>query len=113
METNWEADWELDGRRQLECVRAGRYEIRRGDRVRLCPRRRADIMDIALRGRSAIVEAIEQDFEQRLYVAVVVEDDPGADIGLARQVGHRFFFALDEVEPLESPPAYFNDSETG
>jgi len=28
----------------------------------------------------------------------------GRDLGLARQPGHRFFFSLLEVEPLESAP---------
>jgi hydrogenase maturation protease len=32
---------------------------------------------------------------------VVVEDDPGRDLGAARQPGHRFFFSPAEVEPLE------------
>src|SRR5205085_3289679 len=33
--------------------------------------------------------------------------DPGRDLGLARQPGHRFFFSLEEVEPLTDlgPPA--------
>ncbi|MGD9721996.1 MAG: hypothetical protein AB7O59_10215 [Pirellulales bacterium] len=95
-------DWEDDGRRQLECVQSGPYEIRTGDRVVLRPKRRADIMDIALQGKVATVEAIEQDLENRCHLAVVVEDDPGAELGRARQVGHRFFFALDEVEPVDA-----------
>ncbi len=65
------------------------------------PFRRADILDIALAGKAATVEAIEQDFEKRVYLAVVVDDDPGAELGIARQIAHRFFFAPDEVEPLE------------
>lgn len=72
--------------------------VRVGDRVRLRPRRRADILDIALQGKLAIVEAVERDYEGRLHVAVVLEDDPGRDLGLARQPGHRFFFTLEEVE---------------
>ena len=93
-------EWEADDRVQLECVQAGPYELRKGDRVRLVPRRRADIMDIALQGKVATIEAIEQDLEKRLHLAVVLQDDPGADLGYARQIGHRFFFAPDEVEPL-------------
>jgi hypothetical protein len=30
----------------------------------------------------------------------VIEDDPGKDLGLERQIGHRFFFSADEVELL-------------
>ncbi len=31
---------------------------------------------------TATVEAIEQDFEGRVYLAVTVDDDPGKDLGL-------------------------------
>ena len=87
-------------RRRLECVHVGAAEVRAGDRVRLRPRGRADIMDLALDGKTATVEAVEQDFEGRVYLAVTVDDDPGRDLGLLRQPGHRFFFGPEEVEPL-------------
>ena len=32
----------------------------------------------------------------------VLEDDPGRDLGEIRQIGHRFFFSIDEVELVES-----------
>ena len=96
--TEWspEAD-----RKRVECVHAGRFELRQGDRVRLRPSRRADILDLVLTGKTAVIESIEQDLEGRIYVAVIVDDDPGKDLGALRQPGHRFFFAPEEVEPLE------------
>ena len=97
-------DWDLPSEsRRLECVHVGPYEIRQGDRVRLAPNRRADILDLALAGMTATVEAIEQDFEGRVYLAVTVDDDPGKDLGALRQPGHRFFFQPEEVEPLDDP----------
>jgi hypothetical protein len=96
-------DWNPEAdRRTLECVHAGPFEMRAGDRVRLRPRNRADILDIALAGMIAIIEAIEQDFDGRVYLAVTVEDDPGRDLGQLRQPGHRFFFSPEEVEPIAS-----------
>jgi hypothetical protein len=95
--TSW--DPEAD-RRRLECIHVGPAELREGDRIRLRPRRRADIMDMALDGMAATIEAIEQDFEGRAYVAVIVDDDPGKDLGTLRQPGHRFFFFAEEIEPL-------------
>jgi hypothetical protein len=89
-----------DDRRTLDCLHIGAVEIRAGGRVRLNPNRRSDILDLVLTGKSAVVEAIEQDFEGRAYLAVIVEDDPGSDLGMLRQPGHRFFFSPDEVEPL-------------
>jgi hypothetical protein len=75
-----------------------------GGRVLLRPRRRADIMDIVLGGKTATIVSIERDFEDGLHVSVTVDDDPGSDLGCALQPGHRFFFALDEIEPLGSEP---------
>jgi hypothetical protein len=75
-------------------------ELKRGQRVRLWPQRTADIMDLALKGRVAVVETIERDFDDQIHLAVVLEDDPGRDLGMLRQPGHRFFFSPEEVEPL-------------
>ena len=96
---NWSWGPEAD-RRRLECIHVGPTELRQGDRVRLRPRGRADILDLALAGKTATVESIEQDFEGRVYLAVTVDDDPGKDLGVLRQPGHRFFFQPEEVEPL-------------
>lgn len=95
-------DWPFAERRVLECIQAGPYELRAGDRVCIRPRARADILDMALEGKSATIETIEQDFEDRVYLALTIDDDPGADLGQARMIGHRFFFAPDEVEPLSA-----------
>ena len=86
----------------LESVRAFGAELRKGDRVRLWPQKKADILDMAMEGKVAIIEAIEQDLEDNVHLAVVLEDDPGRDMGMLRQAGHRFFYALNEVEPLRS-----------
>jgi hypothetical protein len=71
-----------------------------GDRVRLRPKAGADILDLALRGRAATVVSVVEDVDDRVHLAVVVDDDPGRDLGARGLPGHRFFFALDEVEPL-------------
>jgi hydrogenase maturation protease len=75
-------------------------EVKAGDRVRLHPGKRGDVMDIALAGKTAMIESIEQDYEGKLHVCVVADDDPGRNIGIMRQPGHRFFFDPEEVEPL-------------
>ena len=74
--------------------------VGRGSLVRLRPRGGGDVLDLALAGKAAIVESIQQDLEGRISLAVVLEEDPGRDLGVARQPGHRFFFAATEVEPL-------------
>jgi hypothetical protein len=77
-----------------------RAAFQAGDRVRLRPRGRADILDLALDGKEATVVAVEEDLEGRIYVAVTVSDDPGSDLGRAGFPGHRFFFRPEEVERL-------------
>ena len=38
--------------------------LKAGDRVRIRPKRRADVMDIALEGKIAIIEAVEEDVDK-------------------------------------------------
>lgn len=80
---------------EVDGVRVGR-----GSLVRLRPRTGGDIFDLALAGKAAVIESIQQDMEGAISLAVVLEEDPGRDLGVARQPGHRFFFAASEVEPL-------------
>jgi hydrogenase maturation protease len=94
--------WEELERPGPDVVEVAGVELRRRSRVRLRPRPGGDIMDLALAGRVAVVEGIDEDLDGTLRLAVVVEDDPGRDLGEARQPGHRFFFAPEEVEPLEA-----------
>ena len=76
----------------------------RGSLVRLHPRGGGDVFERALDGKTAIVESIQQDLEGAVALAELLEDDPGRDLGVARQPGHRFFFSTGEVE-LIGPPA--------
>jgi hypothetical protein len=91
---------------KLQSVVVKGVELEKGSRVLLWPRPGGDIMDLALAGKAAFVEGIEQDYEDRIYIAVTLEDDPGRDLGENRILGHRFFFSPEEVEPLdlEFPP---------
>jgi hydrogenase maturation protease len=96
-----EWEWQLlEDKNAVESFEIRGVQIRRGERVRLRPRVGGDVFDLALDGKIASIESIEQDYEGQLHVCVVVEEDPGRDIGLLRQPGHRFFFAPTEVEPL-------------
>ncbi|GAC1415628.1 MAG: hypothetical protein NVSMB62_03780 [Acidobacteriaceae bacterium] len=89
----------------VELVTVFGVDLRVGDRIRIWPQKSADIMDLAFKGKIAMIESIEQDFEDQIQLAVVFEDDPGREFGMMRQPGHRFFFSPDEVEPwTESDP---------
>ncbi|HTW95046.1 MAG TPA: hypothetical protein VMD30_09650 [Tepidisphaeraceae bacterium] len=80
----------------------GEEAFKIGDRVVLHPLGRADAFDILLDGKNATIVAIEQDREDRIHVAVTIDDDPGSDLGLSGQPGHRFFFGVEEIEHLEN-----------
>jgi hypothetical protein len=88
-----------------EPVAGGDTDLRRGSRVRLRPRPGGDVLDVALAGRTAVVETVEQDHHGAWHVTVTLEDDPGRDLGAGRYPAHRFFYALDEVEPVGEPAA--------
>jgi hydrogenase maturation protease len=92
--------WEELERPGRDSVTVAGVELRAGSRVALRPRPGGDVFDLALTGRTAIVESIDEDLDGNVHLAVVVEDDPGRDLGQRRQPGHRFFFSPAEVEPL-------------
>ncbi len=102
-------DWgELAENTRLELITVGEVVYRCGDRVRLRPQCGADAFDLLLAGHVATIESIEQDYENRIYLAVTVDADPGRDLGMQRRPGHRFFYSPEEVEPLDAahePPA--------
>jgi len=72
-----------------------------GKKVILKPKKGRDAFDIFLKDKIGIVESVETDFEDRVYAAVVLEDDEGKDLGFDRKIAHRFFFDADEIEVLE------------
>jgi hypothetical protein len=94
-------EWNEEPQGKVERLTIFGVIVKPGDRVRLWPQKSADIMDMALKGKVAVVEAIERDYDDQVHLAVVLEDDPGRDLGMLRQPGHRFFFSPDEVEPIE------------
>ena len=96
-----EWEWQLlEEKTSLDHLEISGVEVKIGSRVRLRPRKGGDVMDIALAGQIATIECIEQDYEGKQHFCVVLDDDPGKDMGLLRQPGHRFFFDAEEVEPL-------------
>jgi hydrogenase maturation protease len=96
-----EWEWQLlEEKTPVDHKEISGIEVRPGSRVRLRPRKGGDVMDIALAGQLATVECLEQDYEGKCHVCVVLDNDPGRDMGLLRQPGHRFFFDTEEIDPL-------------
>lgn len=106
-------EWEwnlLEDKSVIERIEIGGIAVKVGDRVCLRPKEGGDILDLALRGQTAIIESLEEDYEGVRHVCVVLDDDPGRDLGILRQPGHRFFFTPAEVEPIEQIPSRRDDS---
>jgi hypothetical protein len=90
----------FDERPPIDQIKIAGVLYRVGGRIRIWPRSDADILDMALRGKTATIVSIEQDFEDRVHLAVTVDDDPGRDLGMTGLPGHRFFLRPGDVEPL-------------
>ena len=91
----------LHGRVTIRDPRAGEATalgLRPGDHVILHPRPDADLAARVLEGRSATIERIYVDGEDKTYFAVTVDGDPGQD--LMRETGRFMFFFAPEVEAL-------------
>ncbi|HEY6780592.1 MAG TPA: hypothetical protein VI111_06525 [Thermoleophilaceae bacterium] len=95
----------LHGRVTLRDPREGEPEAsvggvtyRRGDHVRLLPDPDRDPYDRMLHGRGATVERIFTDYDDRVHLAVSIDDDPARE--LMRDTGRFHFFKPEEVELL-------------
>jgi hypothetical protein len=72
--------------------------VSQGSLVRVHPSRRADAQDLFFADRVARVTAVVHDVDGGVHVALVLVDDPAAD--LHDWYGRYFYFAPDELEPL-------------
>jgi hypothetical protein len=68
----------------------------RGGKLILRPGTDRDIYDKMLDGRAATIERIYLDYDDRVYLGVTVDDDPGQE--LMRETGRYLFFFANEVE---------------
>jgi hypothetical protein len=81
--------------------------IMRGSRVRIrlaapAGARRSDAQDMFLDGRIGVVEEVREDYDGQTHLAVILDDDPGAD--LHRWYGRHWHFRPDELELVEMAP---------
>jgi len=93
-------DEETDARfdPETDAVVVDGVRVARGSRVRVHPSRRADAQDLFFADQVARVTGVLCDVDGGTHVALVLEDDPAAD--LHDWYGRYFYFAPDEIEPL-------------
>jgi hypothetical protein len=93
---NLHGTWSVDP--ETDAVLIGGVRVRKGSLVRVHPRRRADAQDLFFAGRVARVSAVVSDVDGDTHVALVLADDPAAD--LHDWYGRYLYFAPEELEPL-------------
>jgi hypothetical protein len=86
---------EIQGEKEIA---AAGTTVRLGDKIVLRPGTDGDVYDKILDGRTATVERIYRGYDERVYLGVTVDDDPGQE--LLRETGRFLFFFADEVEPV-------------
>jgi hypothetical protein len=81
-----------------DTVMIGAVAVGKDSRVTLRPSRRADAQDLFVAGRPATVAGVFHDVDDDVHVAVILDDDPAAD--LHQWHGRYLYFHPDEVEVL-------------
>ena len=94
----WDADQDARAAPDRDAVVVAGVPIAKGSRVLLRPSRRADAQDLFLAGMNAVVARVYSDVDGAIHVAVVLEDDPAAD--LYETTGRFYYFGPEELEPL-------------
>jgi hypothetical protein len=94
----WDPEADAAVQPEVDVVVIQGVSVSKGSLVRVHPNRRADAQDIFFADQIARVTAVLSDVDGGTHVAVVLVDDPAAD--LHDWYGRYFYFAPDELEPL-------------
>ena len=95
----WDPAADQSVRPDTDSVLIDGVSVARGSLVRVHPSRRADAQDLFFADQVARVTAVLSDVDGSTHVALVLVDDPAAD--LHEEAGRFFYFAPDELEPLD------------
>lgn len=94
----WDPASDAAVRPSSDAVVINGVSVSQGSLVRVHPSRRADAQDLFFAGQVARVTAVLSDVDGGTHVALVLVDDPAAD--MHDWYGRYFYFAPDELEPL-------------
>jgi len=95
----WDPATDESVRPEEDSVVIDGVSISKGSLVRIHPSRRADAQDIFFADQVAKVTAVLSDVDGSTHVALVLVDDPAAD--LHEWYGRYLYFSPDELEPLD------------
>ena len=95
----WDPAADESVRPEVDHVVIDGVRVAKGSLVRVHPSRRADAQDLFFADQVARVTAVLSDVDGGSHVALVLVDDPAAD--LHDWYGRYLYFAPDELEPLD------------
>ncbi len=98
----WDPAADAGVRPEADSVNVNGVVVTKDSLVRLHPSRRADAQDLFFAGQTARVRAVLKDVDGEIHVAVVLTDDPAADVH--EWYGRFLYFAPEELEPLGRQP---------
>ncbi len=94
----WDPEADASVQPEVDAVVINGVRVAQGSLVRVHPSRRADAQDLFFAGQVARVTAVLSDVDGEVHVALVLVDDPAAD--LHEWYGRYLYFSPDELEPL-------------
>ncbi|WP_406136080.1 hypothetical protein [Streptomyces sp. NBC_01089] len=106
----WDPAADASVRPSSDAVVIDGVSVSQGSLVRVHPARRADAQDLFFAGQVARVTAVLSDVDGGTHVALVLVDDPAAD--MHDWYGRYFYFAPDELEPLPAGTTLENREES-
>ena len=99
----WDPAADASVQPETDAVVINGVSVAKGSLVRVRPSRRADAQDLFFAGQTARVTSVLFDIDGDTHVAVVLVDDPAAD--MHDWYGRYLYFAPDELEPLPADAA--------
>ncbi len=96
----WDPAADASVQPDVDAVVIAGTSVSKGSLVRVHPSRRADAQDLFFADQVARVTAVLSDVDGDIHVAVVLVDDPAAD--MHDWYGRYLYFAPDELEPLSA-----------
>ena len=108
----WDPEADASVQPEVDAVVINGISIARGSLVRVHPSRRADAQDLFFADQVARVTAVLSDVDGDVHVALVLVDDPAAE--MHEWYGRYLYFSPDELEPLpaEARPAHREESRS-
>ena len=94
----WDPAADASVQPEADSVMISGVPVAKDSLVRLHPSRRADAQDLFFADQTARVTAVLSDVDGQIHVAVVLTDDPAAE--MHEWYGRYMYFAPEELEPL-------------